>query len=128
MIFHLPTHITKGKRKLKTVPINQNWYRNAHYQESNEVKRLYKELLHDQIERCAPLPEPCEIHYRYYARDRRKSDLDNWIAVTSKFFLDALVESGKLSSDHCAVVQGYRAAFMGIDRDNPRIEARIIEL
>jgi hypothetical protein len=126
MIFHLPTHITKGKRKLKTVPINLNWYRNAHRGESNEVKKLYKALLAEQIAKCDNLPEPCMIAYLFYPGSRRKIDLGNVIAITDKFFLDALVESGKLSDDNCKVIPCYKAEFMAVDKENPRIEAHIM--
>jgi hypothetical protein len=125
MIFHLPTHITKGKRVIKSIPINLNKYRNWHPAESNEIKRLYKLLLTDQLSKCPKLPEPCMVAYYYYPGSRRKTDLDNVIAVTNKFFLDALVEAGKLSSDDCSVVSCFTAQYVEVDKENPRIEAHI---
>lgn len=123
MIFHLPTHITKGVRKLKTVPINLNWYRNAHHQESNEVKKLYAGIVEAQVRE--PLPYPCYISYRVYLATLRKSDVDNVVAVSAKFFQDALVDAGALPSDDYTVIVGFSAEYGGLDRDYPRVEAVI---
>jgi hypothetical protein len=127
-LFVLPTHIEIGKRKIKKIPINLNWYRNAHFQELNNVKKLYKQLIMPQIEQCPGFGETVEVQYWLYPRTRHKQDLDNILGVTKKFFQDALVESAKIQSDDYTVIVKNICMFGHVDRSNPRVEALVRDL
>lgn len=105
--------------------MNLNTYRNAHHHASNQAKRQYKEEMREQIGRIVKLTWPVKIRYRYFLA--RKGDVANVHAVVDKFFLDALVELGRLPDDNVQFVVGADYMFAGIDRGNPRCEIEIVE-
>ncbi|WAI96139.1 endodeoxyribonuclease [Vibrio phage vB_VhaP_PG11] len=107
--------------------VNLNQYRNTHYQSLNKLKKEYKELVKPQVAKLNPM-EVIRLSIHIYAKDKRKFDVGNVSSIHEKFFLDALVELGKLPDDdyeHCPEVHTY---FMGIDRENPRVEFIIEEI
>lgn len=107
----------KGKR----VPINMNWYRNAHYQESNKVKKLLGEAIASQIEGKV-LETPVEITYQVFKPTKRRLDKMNVVAVTSKFVLDALSEAGVWEDDNDNFVKTEIVLPTVHDKDNERVE------
>jgi hypothetical protein len=92
-LYELPLYATIGK---KTVPLNLNWYRNAHYLALAQVKREYTPLA-DQLFKGGLV----RVHYRLVLCDRRRTDATNWIAIADKFFLDWLVAHGCIPDDNC---------------------------
>jgi Holliday junction resolvase RusA-like endonuclease len=55
-------------------------------------------------------------------------DLDNFIGTVKKFFQDALVESGLIEDDNIKFIISNSETYGGIDKENPRVEAEIIEV
>jgi crossover junction endodeoxyribonuclease RusA len=57
----------------------------------------------------------------FYAPDRRKTDLTN----KAESIMDLLVDEGILKDDCCEVVPFLTLLFMGVEKDNPRMEVQI---
>jgi len=114
--------------KQKWFVFNLNQYRNAHYHILNKAKILYKEALQSQIE---GLPNYGDkqiiVHYMLFTKDKRLCDLDNVLAIHSKFFQDALVECKKISDDTYQNIVGSTFEFGEIDKENPRVEIKLRE-
>ncbi len=121
---NLPLSLRQTKGKVKWLTLNN--YRNWHYQTSNGLKVKFKKeitpLLNFKIE------GQVRIYYCYYAPDKRKRDLMNVISVIDKFFQDAMVERGCIEADDLSIVTEVNSKYMGIDRENPRLVAKIIKL
>lgn len=127
--FDLPLYLTftYKTKKPKTIAVNINWYRNAHHIELNNAKKMYSELMREQIKSFEPLPEGVKIrvHYQYYAARNNNPDLDNFVGAAKKFFQDAMVSHGFIPEDNVNVIYKNSEEYMGIDRENPRIVARV---
>ena len=117
----LPRKGSAGKR----VPLNLNWYRNAHYQTLNQAKVTYKKLIGPQIREITGISWPVKLSIKYYIK--RRCDVGNIHSVLEKFFLDALVVMGRLPDDDINYVVGASYRFAGYDSKNPRAEIEILE-
>ena len=119
-----PVYITlpRKTKKDKTIPLSLNWYRNSHYIISNQVKVAFKEHMRQQILQL-PMFGKISIHFDYYSKTKQRSDLGNWVSVCEKFFLDALVELGKLEDDSMHYVTNTSAMYCGCD---PSKQGKII--
>jgi len=123
--FTLPIYgVIKPTKKVKNPPINLNWYRNAYFGASNDAKKKFKLMISDQLSAFDKMNGKLIISYTYYAR-QNGTDMDNFVSVSRKFFQDALVESGLIDDDNTNYIIESREKFGGVDRDNPRVEARI---
>jgi hypothetical protein len=92
MIFKLPCYIHIGYEK---VPLNLNWYRNAHFQLLNKTKQAYYPDLFVPLFKASEI----SISYTLVWNSKRRTDLMNWIAVADKYFLDWLVAQGYIPDD-----------------------------
>ncbi|AEJ81595.1 RusA-like Holliday junction resolvase [Erwinia phage vB_EamP-S6] len=112
--------------KNKSLALNLNIYRNAHYQSLNKAKVNFKEAMREQIE---PLTAMTTITVRYvlFVGSRRLTDVANVCTVVDKFFMDALVEFGKLPDDNYVHLPKVIYEFGGYDKENPRVEIYIEE-
>lgn len=102
-----------------------NTYRNLHYRVSNQVKKLYKDIVTPQLE--WDINTPIWVKYNIYV-SRKDSDTSNWWAVQDKFFLDALVDAWKIPDDSVDFVQDVRFIYKGQDKNNPRVEIEVYEI
>lgn len=106
--------------------LNLNNYRNAHLFTLNDSKIKYKEVMAEQI---AKLPALTKVAVRFtlFPKTHRRTDTPNVCAVHDKYFMDAMVEFGKLPDDsfNHYVETGYR--FGEVDKYNPRVEIEIFE-
>ena len=105
------------------VLVGLNWYRNAHYRISGDVKKRYHELVKKAIGDAKF--DKVRIKYTVFI-GRRGTDGGNVRSVIEKFFLDGLVECGAIPDDDITHVVGDESHYF-IDRDNPRIEIEIVE-
>lgn len=71
------------------------------------------------------IKNPVEMHYLWIEPNNRR-DRDN-VAFAKKFIQDALVSAGVLEEDDYKHVVGFSDRF-GVDKNNPRIEIKIIEV
>lgn len=121
--FTLPLYgVTKGSA------ISVNWYRNAHYQKSNNAKKKFKKMIAPQLEQFDPIKGKIKIKYTYFAKMNNNPDLDNFVGTVKKFFQDALSENGLIEDDNINFIVANSESYGGIDKENPRVEAEIILL
>ena len=123
--FILPIYgIIKPTRKVKNPALSLNWYRNVHYRGNNQAKKAFKKHMQPQINKFDAIDGEISIHYKYYAK-RKNTDLDNFVAVVKKYFQDALSESGLITDDNCSVIVENKENYMGVDKEDPRVECFI---
>lgn len=116
-----PLYVYVGKKKFM---LNMNDYRNAHYQVLNKAKVEYKRLLRDEILQL-PKMNVININYDITLGDNRRHDGMNIVSVTSKFFLDALVEYGVLEDDNTKHVIHEEWNSRGVEKNNGKVEIYI---
>jgi len=110
----------------KKGPISVSWYRNAHYQTSNNAKIEFKRQIQSQLGLFDKIETPIKIKYTYYAKANNNPDLDNFVGTVKKFFQDALVESGLIEDDNINYIVSNSESYGGIDKKAPRVEAEIV--
>lgn len=113
--------------KNKSLALNLNVYRNAHFQSLNKAKVNFKEALREQIEPIKPMTR-CTVRYVLFVGSRRLTDVANVCTVVDKFFMDAMVEFGKLPDDNYEHLPKVIYEFGGYDKVNPRVEIYIEEI
>jgi len=125
------SHLKKDGTYTKTTKkhwLNLNNYRNWHYQTASSTKIKFKEEVRDQIEALPNLTDlwgPISFHYLMYPPNMMQRDLMNVATIIDKYFMDALVEMGKLKDDNCSFVPGFSCEVRYVDRTNPRMEVGI---
>ena len=108
-------------KKQKKVPINLNWYRNAHYRESSKVKKEFAFAVCDQLI-GVEIETPVEVTYKVFKPINNRLDKMNVASIASKFLLDALSEFGVWDDDNDDNVKTETILPTELDRENPRIE------
>lgn len=101
--------------------LNLGWYRNAHYHTNNAVKKRFKKQISKQLLSIDHIVGKIRVDYHYYAK-RKATDLDNFTSAHKKYFQDAMVELGLIADDNCNYIVETREKYMGIDKENPRLE------
>ena len=123
--FILPIYgIIKPTRKVKNPALSLNWYRNVHYRGNNQAKKAFKKHMQSQLNKFDAIDGEISIHYKYYAK-RKGTDLENFVTVVKKYFQDALSESGLIKDDNCSVIVENREKYIGVDKEDPRVECFI---
>jgi len=126
--YSVPIKLEAGLKKQKTYFLNLNQYKKWHFQESNQLKRLFKVAVAKDIKQLAPIEGKCKVTYTIFYPNKRKFDIDNIGAVVSKFNNDALTELGILEDDNYSVITEIVFKFGGIDKDNPRCDVELESL
>ena len=126
--YSVPIKLEAGISKKKTYFLNLNQYKRWHFQESNQLKRLFKVAVAKDIKQLAPIEGRCKIIYTIFYPNKRKFDIDNIGTVVSKFNNDALTELNILEDDNYSVIVEIVFKFGGIDKDNPRCDVELEEL
>ena len=128
--FELPIYnVIKKTKYNKETAITLNWYCNAHRYTRNNAKKKFKQMVSEQIKSHDPIPEGVKlsVSYEYYAK-RNGTDLDNFVCIARKFFQDAMSELGLITDDNTKVIVKSSERYMGIDRENPRLIAKITKI
>ena len=92
-----------------------------------KMKSDYGNIVSIEIRRCLGhihIDKPVFMEYQWVERNKRR-DLDN-VTFGRKIVQDALVQCGVLKDDGWKYVVGFSDRFE-VDKENPRIEVRIIE-
>lgn len=113
------------RKKNKTILIWLNWYRNAHFILSNNVKHYYHNLVKEQIT-WEVFEWQYTIDYKVYLRNKA-TDWPNVKSILEKFALDWLVECWVLKDDKVTYFKWWSFEYY-IDKDNPRFEMKINRL
>lgn len=121
-----PLYVEMWVRKIKKFYINLNRVKTLHFIQYNNMKKKYKEVMKEQIEKLKPLEWAVEIIITYYNWTRRKSDLDNCCVVQSKFFQDALVELWKIKEDNYEYIKKITYIYWWYDKWNGRCEIDVL--
>ena len=116
--------LPRKKGKDKKISINLNTYRNLHFQVNNQCKKMYKEMMREQLEN-RKIDTPVEITYQVFKPSKRSLDKMNVVSIASKYFLDAVTEYGCWDDDNDDNVKTEIILPTEIDRDNPRIQITI---
>lgn len=124
MIIELPTHLQMGVRKINNVPLNLNHYRNADFNQLNNMKILFDKLVRPKIKHL-PYMEEITLAYRLYMPSHRTVDVSNVCCIVDKFFSDTLKKAGKIPDDNSKVISSISYHWGGVDKENPRVEVSI---
>jgi len=124
-----PLHVTipRKTKKDRRIALNMNVYRNLHHSVNGQAKKLYLELLREQLEGLH-IQTPVEITYKVFKPTKRILDKMNVVSVVSKFLLDAITELGCWEDDNDNFVKTETILPTEIDRSNPRVEVLIKEI
>lgn len=124
---NIPICLEAGIRKKKNFYLNLNSYNRWHFQEKNQLKKLFKITILKDVRELKPI-EKCEITFKIFYPTKRLFDLDNVGSVLSKFTHDVLTEAEIIPDDNYQVVSKLTFEFGGIDVTNPRAEVEIKEI
>lgn len=124
---NIPICLEAGIRKKKNFFLNLNSYNRWHFQEKNQLKKLFKISILKDVRELKPI-EKCEITFKIFYPTKRLFDLDNVGSVLSKFTHDVLTEAEIIPDDNYQVVSKLTFEFGGIDTINPRAEVEIKEI
>lgn len=124
---NIPICLEAGIRKKKNFFLNLNSYNRWHFQEKNQLKKLFKISIIKNVRELKPI-EKCEITFKIFYPTKRLFDLDNVGSVLSKFTHDVLTEAEIIPDDNYQVVSKLTFEFGGIDAINPRAEVEIKEV
>lgn len=124
---NIPICLEAGIRKKKNFFLNLNSYNRWHFQEKNQLKKLFKISIIKNVRELKSI-EKCEITFKIFYPTKRLFDLDNVGSVLSKFTHDVLTEAEIIPDDNYQVVSKLIFEFGGIDAINPRAEVEIKEI
>ncbi len=124
-----PLHVIIPRRikKDRKVSLNLNIYRNLHHSVNGLAKKVYTEMMREQLEGLK-INTPVEITYQVFKPTRRILDKMNIVSVVSKFLLDAITEYGCWEDDNDNFVKTETILPTELDRTNPRVEIFIKEI
>ena len=125
--FSVPIMLEVGGQTKKKYYLNLNGYRNWHFQLNNQLKKLFKIVVAEDIRKLSRVDNVCKVTYTIYYPTKRAFDIDNIGSVITKFTHDALVEFEILEDDNYNFVNEISYKFGGVDKDNPRCDVVIIE-
>lgn len=113
----------KDNKKTKTYLLSINWYRVAHYQEKNNVKKYYNELVANILKERVNtrFNGKIRVSYKLYYKNSA-SDMMNIVSIIDKFFLDALQELKIIEDDNVLNYRECKIEVVGQDKERPRVE------
>tara|TARA_B110001452_G_scaffold267631_1_gene278647 strand:+ start:8415 stop:8813 length:399 start_codon:yes stop_codon:yes gene_type:complete len=117
-------YLPRVKSKDKRIAMNLNTYRNLHFLVNNQAKKVYKDLMKEQLENLE-IETPVEITYQVFKPSKRSLDKMNVVSIASKFFLDAVTEYGCWDDDNDDNVKTEIILPTELDKENPRVEITI---
>jgi Holliday junction resolvase RusA-like endonuclease len=124
-----PLHVIIPRRtkKDRRVALNLNIYRNLHHSVNGLAKKVYTEMMREQLE-GVKINTPVEITYQVFKPTKRILDKMNVVSVVSKFLLDAITQYGCWEDDNDNFVKTETILPTELDRANPRVEIIIKEI
>lgn len=126
--FSVPIKLEVGVNKKKNYYLNLNGYRNWQFQLNNQLKKLFKITVAEDIRNLKPVDGVVKVTYTIYYPTKRAFDIDNIGSVITKFTHDALVEFDILEDDNYNFVNEIVYKYGGVDKENPRCDVVIEEV
>ena len=123
-IYH--TFQRKTKKDTKIL-VGMNWYRNAHFRNSNQIKKFYHELIFVKVLKAQRIKGSYQVEYLLYPSNAN-CDLMNVVSVIDKFLNDALQDCGVVVNDNIKFYKHMIATVKEVDKLNPRIEIEVEEI
>ena len=125
----LPIYYTfeRKTKKDNKVLVGMNWYRNAHFRSSNQVKQHYHSLIYSKVTQSQKLKDKYMVSYMLYPSNSN-CDLMNVVSVIDKFLNDALQDCGVITNDNIKFYKHMIATVKEVDKLNPRIEIIVEEM
>ena len=129
IILELPIYYTfeRKTKKDNKILVGMNWYRNAHFRSSNQVKQHYHNLIYSKVTQSQKLKDKYMVSYMLYPSNSN-CDLMNVVSVIDKFLNDALQDSGVIVNDNIKFYKHMIATAKEVDKLNPRIEIIVEEM
>lgn len=81
-----------------------------------KAKEKYKDLIVPLIEFLPPLKQ-ISLKYYLFVSNKRIIDVNNILTIVDKFFIDPLVESGKIEDDNYKFINESLFKFGGLDME-----------
>lgn len=123
----LPIYIRTSKKKKEQL-VSLNWYRNAHYQTKDKIKKIYHKMIFEQLRGVKyTFDKQIQVKYQLFYKNPN-SDLMNVVSVIDKFLLDALQECNVISNDNMKKYVYCEAKVGKKDIENPRLVCVISEI
>lgn len=123
----LPIYVKTSKKKKEQL-VGLNWFRNAHYQTKDKIKKHYHKLVSEQLSGVKyTFEKQIQVKYQLFYKNSN-SDLMNVVSVIDKFLLDALQECNVISNDNMKKYVYCEAKVGKKDIENPRLVCVISEV
>ena len=123
----LPIYIKTSKKKREQL-VSLNWFRNAHYQTKDKIKKTYHKMIFEQLRGVKyTFDKQIQVKYQLFYKNPN-SDLMNVVSVIDKFLLDALQECNVISNDNMKKYVYCEAKVGKKDIENPRLVCVISEI
>lgn len=113
--------ITRTTKKDKTISLTRNVWDNLHWGYKTSVKKIIADLTDNQLKDRDPINGLISVYMKLWVK-RTDSDLSNWCDVVTKIAQDRLTELGLIDDDCVKVIVHEERLYMGVDKNNPRIE------
>jgi Holliday junction resolvase RusA-like endonuclease len=127
-VVSMPLFLTMmKKKKLKAYHFNLNNYRNWYFRENNNLKKMYSKIAIASLAGVDPFKK-VKLEFTMHRGDKKKVDRANVLSIHEKFFCDALTTCGIIEDDNDNFVESTFYQTGEIDKDNPRVEIKIIEV
>ena len=123
-----PTRVLLNPKSKKFFELNINSYRNLHWSQLNKSKKIYQDIMIPFLMKSDShflKMQSIEIVYQLIARNNKKFDSMNVIAIVDKYFQDVLSYVGIIKDDNWKVVKKITVLPVIVDKGLPENICRI---
>ena len=124
---NIPVYYTYEKKdKPTTMLVGLNQVYSMHYMHRAKMVRYFHELLSHKI-KASKIKGQVKTQYTYFYKNSQ-SDAPNVVSAIDKMFMDALQSCGVIDDDNVLNYIGSSWKVGGQDKENPRLEVKLIEV
>jgi len=117
--------LPRKTKKDRKVFLNLNVYRNLHYHVNSDIKLMYNEIMKERL--CFEILGTFALEFVLFKKSNLELDRSNILCIVEKFFCDALIFHGCIQDDNDKIIKKTTYETGGVDKENPRVEIKIIE-